>query len=167
MAVAVSISCWAQGRQLVGPVLLAPCREFLALAATVRWKGLLVSRLAPRDVAGKWRAPDGEVTIEATPNGPYLVTGAVELRDSNGRILPAKGKVWLCRCGASTNKPLGCGCSLVPQLAVTNSPGLSGWSISGAATPPLSRTWMPSTPMVSPSSIYTQPVAGDRGLRER
>jgi CDGSH-type Zn-finger protein len=47
-----------------------------------------------------------EVTIEATPNGPYLVTGAVELRDSDGRILPAKGKVWLCRCGASTNKPL-------------------------------------------------------------
>jgi CDGSH-type Zn-finger protein len=41
-----------------------------------------------------------EVTIEATPNGPYLVTGAVELRDSDGRILPTKGKVWLCRCGA-------------------------------------------------------------------
>ncbi len=47
-----------------------------------------------------------EVTIGATPNGPYLVTGAVELRDSDGRILPTKGKVWLCRCGASTNKPL-------------------------------------------------------------
>ena len=47
-----------------------------------------------------------EVTIEATPNGPYLVTGAVELRDTDGRVLPTKGKVWLCRCGASTKKPL-------------------------------------------------------------
>ena len=43
-----------------------------------------------------------EVTIEATPNGPYLVTGAVELRDTDGTILPTKGKFWLCRCGAST-----------------------------------------------------------------
>ena len=47
-----------------------------------------------------------EVTIEATPNGPYLVTGAIDLRDVNGRILPTKGKVWLCRCEASTRKPL-------------------------------------------------------------
>jgi CDGSH-type Zn-finger protein len=47
-----------------------------------------------------------EVTIEATPDGPYLVTGVVELCDSDGRILPTKGKVWLCRCGASTKKPL-------------------------------------------------------------
>ena len=47
-----------------------------------------------------------EVTIEATLNGPYLVTGTVELRDTDGRVLPTKGKVWLCRCGASTKKPL-------------------------------------------------------------
>ena len=47
-----------------------------------------------------------EVTIEATPNGPYLVTGPVELRDTDGKVLPTKGKVWLCRCGASTKKPL-------------------------------------------------------------
>ena len=47
-----------------------------------------------------------EVTIEATPNGPDPVTGAVELRDTDGKVLPTKGKVWLCRCGASTKKPL-------------------------------------------------------------
>ena len=47
-----------------------------------------------------------EVTIEATPNGPYLVTGTIELRDTDGKTLPTKGKVWLCRCGASTKKPL-------------------------------------------------------------
>jgi 3-phenylpropionate/trans-cinnamate dioxygenase ferredoxin subunit len=46
-----------------------------------------------------------EVTIEATPNGPYLVTGIIELRDTNGNVLPTRGKVWLCRCGASTKKP--------------------------------------------------------------
>jgi CDGSH-type Zn-finger protein len=46
-----------------------------------------------------------EVTIEATPNGPYLVTGTIELRDADGKVLPTKGKTWLCRCGASTKKP--------------------------------------------------------------
>ena len=46
-----------------------------------------------------------EVTIEATPNGPYLVTGPIELRDMNGNVLPTKQQVWLCRCGASTKKP--------------------------------------------------------------
>ena len=44
-----------------------------------------------------------EVTIEATPNGPYLVTGLIELRDADGKVLPTKSKV--CRCGASTKKP--------------------------------------------------------------
>ena len=46
-----------------------------------------------------------QVTIEATPNGPYLVTGEIELRDMSGHVLPTKDKVWLCRCGASTKKP--------------------------------------------------------------
>ena len=46
-----------------------------------------------------------EVTIETTSNGPYLVTGSVELRDADGNVLPTKSKVWLCRCGASTKKP--------------------------------------------------------------
>jgi CDGSH-type Zn-finger protein len=46
-----------------------------------------------------------EVTIEVTTNGPYLVTGPIELRDPDGTIHPTKSKVWLCRCGASTKKP--------------------------------------------------------------
>lgn len=46
-----------------------------------------------------------EVTIEVTRDGPYLVTGLVELKDTDGKVHPAKGKVWLCRCGASTRKP--------------------------------------------------------------
>ena len=56
-----------------------------------------------------------EVTIEATPNGPYLVTGPVELRDTDGTILPTKGKVWLCR---AVRRPRSrCATAPIPRLA--------------------------------------------------
>ena len=45
------------------------------------------------------------VTITVRKNGPYLVSGAVELRDADGNVYPAKNTVALCRCGASTKKP--------------------------------------------------------------
>ena len=31
-----------------------------------------------------------DVTIEARPNGPYMVTGTIELRDTNGNIMPPR-----------------------------------------------------------------------------
>jgi 3-phenylpropionate/trans-cinnamate dioxygenase ferredoxin subunit len=46
-----------------------------------------------------------EVTIEARPNGPYVVTGSIELRDTNGSVFPSQARTVLCRCGASTKKP--------------------------------------------------------------
>ena len=46
-----------------------------------------------------------EVKITASKNGPYLVSGAVELTDADGNTYPAKAKMALCRCGASTTKP--------------------------------------------------------------
>ena len=46
-----------------------------------------------------------EVTIETRPNGPYVVTGTIELHDTNGNVLPAQARTVLCRCGASTKKP--------------------------------------------------------------
>ena len=46
-----------------------------------------------------------EVKIDARPNGPYVVTGSIELRDTNGNILPTQERTVLCRCGASTKKP--------------------------------------------------------------
>jgi len=48
-----------------------------------------------------------EVTIRATPNGPYLVEGGIELYDTAGTKVPTEGraKIALCRCGASSNKP--------------------------------------------------------------
>ena len=46
-----------------------------------------------------------EVKIETIKNGPYIVTGPVELRDSEGNKYPVKERMALCRCGASTTKP--------------------------------------------------------------
>jgi CDGSH-type Zn-finger protein len=43
--------------------------------------------------------------VEDKPNGPYVVTGTIELRDTNGNVLPTQGRTVLCRCGASTKKP--------------------------------------------------------------
>jgi CDGSH-type Zn-finger protein len=47
-----------------------------------------------------------EVAIEVRPNGPYIITGPVELRDTNGTVVPTETRAVLCRCGASTKKPL-------------------------------------------------------------
>ena len=48
-----------------------------------------------------------EVTIQVLKNGPYLVKGPVELKDGEGKPIPAaEPTVALCRCGHSANKPL-------------------------------------------------------------
>ncbi len=40
------------------------------------------------------------------PNGPYEVTGALELVYPDGEaIKPSAAQVYLCRCGRSANKP--------------------------------------------------------------
>ena len=48
-----------------------------------------------------------QVTIRATPNGPYLVEGDIDLYDTGGAKVSTEGrpKIALCRCGASSNKP--------------------------------------------------------------
>lgn len=46
-----------------------------------------------------------DVTIDIIKNGPFIVNGAVELKDSDGNAYPAKERMALCRCGASTTKP--------------------------------------------------------------
>jgi len=45
------------------------------------------------------------VTIETIKNGPYIVTGEVELIDADGNRFPVEKRMALCRCGASTEKP--------------------------------------------------------------
>jgi len=48
-----------------------------------------------------------DVQIEITNDGPYKVSGPIDLIDPDGNPLTvAEGKsVYLCRCGGSTNKP--------------------------------------------------------------
>ena len=46
-----------------------------------------------------------DVKIDARPNGPYVVTGSIELRDTNGNVLATQDRTVLCRCGAFTKKP--------------------------------------------------------------
>jgi CDGSH-type Zn-finger protein len=48
-----------------------------------------------------------DVTIKVQQNGPYLVTGAIELMDADGSAYDVAGRkvIALCRCGGSTTKP--------------------------------------------------------------
>lgn len=46
-----------------------------------------------------------DVTITIAKNGPLIVKGAVDLRNSEGNPYPAEQRMALCRCGASTTKP--------------------------------------------------------------
>ena len=45
------------------------------------------------------------VKIEAIKNGPYIVTGEVELVDADGDKFPVEKRMALSHCGASTEKP--------------------------------------------------------------
>ncbi|MDQ2902406.1 MAG: CDGSH iron-sulfur domain-containing protein [Chloroflexota bacterium] len=44
-------------------------------------------------------------SIQASLNGPYLVTNAEHLQNSRGERIPARPQMALCRCGGSANKP--------------------------------------------------------------
>jgi uncharacterized Fe-S cluster protein YjdI len=66
-------------------------------------------------------------TIECRPNGPYLVSGVSDLRNSSGEALPTHPTVALCRCGGSANKPFCDG--------THNRNGFSGARQTGAAQP--------------------------------
>ena len=47
-----------------------------------------------------------DVQVTVTDNGPYKVTGTIDLFDADGNPVQTKGStVFLCRCGGSTNKP--------------------------------------------------------------
>jgi len=51
-----------------------------------------------------------DMTVKPTRNGPYEVSGNFQILDSAGKPIDAskqtfQGKVYLCRCGQSANKP--------------------------------------------------------------
>jgi len=46
------------------------------------------------------------ITITVNDNGPYMVEGPCRVVDAEGAAWDIAGpKAWLCRCGASMNKP--------------------------------------------------------------
>lgn len=47
---------------------------------------------------------DSVVKIKVIPNGPLQVEGKVEITLADGTVVE-KDKAFLCRCGASANKP--------------------------------------------------------------
>ena len=47
-----------------------------------------------------------DVTIRALKNGPYEVSGKVDVMDFEGASYPpSEDSIYLCRCGRSGNKP--------------------------------------------------------------
>ncbi len=50
-------------------------------------------------------APDREPAITVSKDGPYYVTGGVELADAQWGAAASRERYALCRCGASKNKP--------------------------------------------------------------
>lgn len=45
------------------------------------------------------------VKVDLMKDGPILVKGKIELKDSSGKPIQTDETVALCRCGASKNKP--------------------------------------------------------------
>ena len=50
--------------------------------------------------------PDLPKEIAVTPDGPLWVSGGILIERRDGQPLETRNRVTLCRCGASTNKPL-------------------------------------------------------------
>ena len=48
---------------------------------------------------------DGPLTVTPSENGPMHVEGNLEILAGSGRHLASTTDTWLCRCGASANKP--------------------------------------------------------------
>lgn len=46
-----------------------------------------------------------DISIKTLDNGPFIVSGAVDLIDGENNALPVKEPLALCRCGRSTNMP--------------------------------------------------------------
>jgi CDGSH-type Zn-finger protein/uncharacterized Fe-S cluster protein YjdI len=48
---------------------------------------------------------DGVLDVQALPNGPLQVKGNMEIVSGTGRVVSRMTTAYLCRCGASANKP--------------------------------------------------------------
>lgn len=45
------------------------------------------------------------VVVTVSADGPYVVSGPIEIRTADGALAKAVSKAALCRCGHSQNKP--------------------------------------------------------------
>jgi CDGSH-type Zn-finger protein len=61
-----------------------------------------------------------DVTITATDNGPYLVTGSVTLLDAEGHEYEVSQTIALCRCGHASTKPFCDGTHTKTSFAAVN-----------------------------------------------
>lgn len=50
-------------------------------------------------------APDGQLMIEPSKNGPVHISGNFEIISADGDTVFKGNDAWLCRCGGSNNKP--------------------------------------------------------------
>lgn len=46
-----------------------------------------------------------DASVVPMDNGPYMVSGSFTLNDVEGNEIKVEGDAYLCRCGASGNKP--------------------------------------------------------------
>ena len=78
--------------------------------------------------------PDLPKEIAVTPDGPLWVSGGILIERRDGQPLETRNRVMLCRCGASTNKPLCNGkhkdIGFTDQVPVSVDEALSGASAS-------------------------------------
>ncbi|MFN0281347.1 MAG: CDGSH iron-sulfur domain-containing protein [Kineosporiaceae bacterium] len=49
--------------------------------------------------------PAATAVVTVSADGPYLVSGQVEIRNAEGALVKSVTKAALCRCGNSENKP--------------------------------------------------------------
>ncbi|WP_375550264.1 CDGSH iron-sulfur domain-containing protein [Rhodophyticola porphyridii] len=63
------------------------------------------SEPAANEEAAPLEARNGPLNLRVAPNGPAIISGNLELIAGSGRALDTTEKLYLCRCGASGNKP--------------------------------------------------------------
>lgn len=67
--------------------------------------GFSAQETAPLPNRPETAVTGGRLTVTATPNGPFVIEGNLEIRDEAGNTLYVGSKTELCRCGGSRSKP--------------------------------------------------------------
>jgi CDGSH-type Zn-finger protein/uncharacterized Fe-S cluster protein YjdI len=67
--------------------------------------GFTATGEAPTQVSEPLEARDGALKVTPLPDAPLMVEGNLEVVSGTGRTITRTQKCFLCRCGASANKP--------------------------------------------------------------